>query len=240
MGFKTNKSTLHMGIALAISASLLACGHSDDDAPPPPPPPPPPVEVSYEVTVTNLTNGQPLSPVAVMLHQQGQFWQIGQTASTELEVMAEGGDNSQLLALAEVSAMASGMAPIPPGESETISVTIEDIVDAKLTVATMLVNTNDAFSGLNGWDLSQLSAGDVWSTDVYAYDAGTEANSEAMGTIPGPADGGTGYLEARDDVDFVAMHPGVVSASDNLPSSVLNGQHTFDNPVIRIQVTRTQ
>ncbi|MFT5808172.1 MAG: hypothetical protein ACI9LG_002473 [Moritella dasanensis] len=27
-----------------------------------------------------------------------------------------------------------------------------------------------------------------------AYDAGTEANSEAVGTIPGPADGGEGLM----------------------------------------------
>jgi len=62
----------------------------------------------------------------------------------------------------------------------------------------MLVNTNDSFTGLNAWDLSKLAVGDSWSTNVGVYDAGTEINSELLGTIPGPADGGDG-------TDFNAM-----------------------------------
>lgn len=239
--FSLQNTTMKRGFGLAaLSLILSACNHNDDNDLPAPPEPPPPVVYSYEVKVTNLTNGQPLSPVAVVLHQEGQLWQLGEPASVELETMAEGGDNSGLLALSVVEAMASGSGPIGPGSDETIMVSINNVANAKLSVATMLVNTNDGFSGLNGWDLGQLSVGDSWSTVVGAYDAGTEANTEAMGTIPGPADGGTGFDATRDDVDFVAMHPGVVSSADNLPTSILTAQHTFDNPVIRIQVTRTQ
>ena len=236
----SKKETLRLLTISALALTLMACGSDDDDPEPAPPAPPVPVNVSYEVTVTNLTNAQPLSPVAVVLHQEGNLFMVGEAASVELETMAEGGDNSALLALSVVEASASGAAPIGPGASETITVTIEDVTDAKLSVATMLVNTNDAFSGLNALDLGQLAVGDSWSSRMRAYDSGTEANSEAAGTIPGPADSGTGFDAQRDDVDFVAAHPGVVTSSDNLPTSVLNSQHKFDNPVMSITVTRTE
>jgi hypothetical protein len=72
-----------------------------------------------------------------------------------------------------------------------------------------------------------------------AWDAGTEANSEASGTIPGPADGGEGYNATRDDlVNFVAIHRGVISADDGLNSSILDESHRFDNPVARVMIER--
>lgn len=226
----------------AITLMLSGCGDDDPQFPdiPEPPPPPPPVNVSYDITVTNLTNGQPLSPVAVVLHDEGNLWSIGAEASTELEQMAEGGDASALLELPVVMAQGSGAAPVGPGGSDTISVTIEDKTDALISIATMLVNTNDAFSGLNAWNLGQLAVGDSWTVMARAYDAGTEANNEAAGTIPGPADGGAGFDAMRDDVNFVALHPGVVTGDDGLGSSVLTVQHKFDNPVMRIRITRTE
>lgn len=238
---KFKYSKRHLLLVGALALSLSACNDDDDPVTPTPTPTPtPPVNVSYDVTVTNLTNSQPLSPVAVILHAEGNLWTLGESASVELETMAEGGDNSGLLGLSVAMATASGAAPIGPGGSETISVTIEDVTDAKISVATMLVNTNDAFSGLNAWDLSQLAVGDSWSTNANVYDSGTEANSEAMGTIPGPADSGTGFVADRDDVDFVGSHAGVVGSDDGLTDSVLNNQHKFDNPAVRISITRTE
>lgn len=234
-----NTKMLRLTLLVAMSTGLIACHHDDDDDPQITPPPAP-VEVTYQVTITNLTNAQPFSPIALALHTEGNFWMIGEAASIELETMAEGGDNSGLLGLSMVMASATGEMPLGPGGNETFEITIEDVTDAKLSIATMLVNTNDAFTGLNAWDLSELGVDDTWSTTAHAYDAGTEVNSEAAGTMPGPADGGVGFDASRMDVDFVAAHPGVVTSSDNLPSSVLNSQHKFDNPVARISVTRTQ
>lgn len=243
------KSALHLAITATLVVGLTACGSDSNNVATPTPTPAPapapapaPVSVSYDVTVTNLTNAQPLSPVAVVLHQEGNLWELGQASSVELEEMAEGGDNSGLLGLSVVMASASGAALVGPGASETIQVTIEDITDAKMSVATMLVNTNDAFTGLNAWDLSNLEVGESYSTTTRVYDAGTEANSEMAGTIPGPADGseGAGFVADRDDVDFVSGHPGVVSADDGLTNSVLSEQHKFDNPAMRIRITRTE
>ena len=89
-------------------------------------------------------------------------------------------------------------------------------------------------------DVSGLAIGDNISMMTVSYDSGTEANSEAMGSIPGPADGGEGYNSSRDDVDYVALHPGIVSMDDGLTTSVLSAEHKFDNPVMKITIRRTQ
>ena len=104
--------------AAILSLTLLLGGCSDDDDDEEmmvePEPTPMPVNVSYEVSVTNLTYGQPMSPIGVALHSEGQLWMVGESASAELEQMAEGGDNSALLALSVVNASASGDAPFGP------------------------------------------------------------------------------------------------------------------------------
>ncbi|WJG09075.1 spondin domain-containing protein [Aliiglaciecola sp. LCG003] len=233
----TKRYSYHFATVAVSTLLLNACGSDDDNVTQPPPAP---VNYSYEVTVTNLTNAQPLSPLTLVLHRDGNLWMVGESASEALEMMAEGGDNSALLALPMVDAGASGAGILAPGSTESVMVTIEDIDDAKLSLATMLVNTNDGFTGLNAWQLNQLSVGQSWSTPLMAYDAGTEKNTEASGSIPGPADSGVGFDAARDDLDFVADHPGVVTAADNLITSVLDAQHTFDNPVAILTVNRIE
>ena len=227
-------------IILALSASLAACGDSDNDEVEVTDPVMPVMSYEFTVQVTNLTNAQPLSPIAAIAHSEGMLWQIGEPASAALELMAEGGDNSELLATDFAMASSSAESPLPPGEQVTLMLSTEQLDSLKISLATMLVNTNDAFTGLNAIDVSSLAVNESLSRTSFAYDAGTEANSEAQGTIPGPADSGEGYNEMRDDINRVAMHPGVVSQDDGLTNSVLTSQHKFDNPVARITITRTQ
>ena len=104
----------------------------------------------------------------------------------------------------------------------------------------MLVNTNDAFSGLTGVDISTLTVNQEKSWRLNVYDSGTELNNEAVGTIPGPADGGVGFDAARNDIDLVGYHSGVVSKDDGLSSSVLTQAHRFDNPAVKLTITRTK
>ena len=227
-------------IILALSASLAACGDSDNNEVEVTDPVMPVMSYEFTVQVTNLTNAQPLSPIAAIAHSEGMLWQIGEPASAALELMAEGGDNSELLATDFAMASSSAESPLPPGEQVTLMLSTEQLDSLKISLATMLVNTNDAFTGLNAIDVSSLAVNESLSRTSFAYDAGTEANSEAQGTIPGPADSGEGYNEMRDDINRVAMHPGVVSQDDGLTNSVLTSQHKFDNPVARITITRTQ
>lgn len=233
-------------VVVALSSTLFACGDNDDiqeriDIPESPAPAPtPPAMRSYDITVTNLSHAQPLSPVAVVINSGTSLWSVGQSASTELEYLAEGGDNSFITGLDDNIASGSGTSPIAPGNSETVSVSFEENDQAHLSIITMLVNTNDAFSGLNGMALNDLALDTSITVLANVYDAGTEANTESAGTIPGPVDGGTGFDATRDDVNFVSLHPGVVSSNDGLTGSVLSQAHRFDNPSIKIVVTRTE
>lgn len=210
--------------------------------------PPPPVIASFQVTVTNLTNAQPLSPAALIVHQTGfDVFELGAPASVPLEVLAEGGNNAELLALANndvsVYTTAGGAGPIPPGQNDVIGFEIEEqeIADAYFSVSTMLVNTNDAFTGVSTIDMEGLAVGDALTRTGVAYDAGTEADDEMAIYIPGPAGGGEGFNTERDDEnDAVSMHPGVVTSHDGLVTSALNGQHKFDNPVIQVRIERIQ
>jgi Spondin_N len=227
-------------LAIAIfSASLLSgCGGSSDNDN---------VSIndtmSYDITVINLTSNQPLSPLAVQLHSsEYSAWKIGVPASENLEILAEAGDNSSLLNAqsANVYSGVSGAGAIAPGVSDMLSIEANVNSDMKLTLISMLVNTNDAFIGKTGVDLSGLVVGETVKYSLPIYDSGTEANSELEGTIPGPADGGEGFNMARDDVDYVARHPGVVGMDQGYSESVLNSTHGFDSPAAVLKITRTE
>ncbi len=229
------KSFYLAGVPLLLTTLLAGCFHANDTN----------TVVSYQVTVTNLSEAQPLSPVAVILHRSGYHtWKIGTAASDSLEQLAEGGIPAALLAEASahtsVTATAADNAAIPPGASSSIIIQSPLHGDLALSLATMLVNTNDGFTGLDAEPLGTLSRQESRSILVAAYDAGTEANSETAATVPGPAAGGEGYNSARDDRNSVGGHPGVVSIDDGLGSSVLNASHRFDNPIARITITRLQ
>ena len=241
LDLKTTLKIKRLLLPLAAGMVLTACGGSSNNgnAQTPEPVPPPPT-VEYQVTVSNLTNAQPLSPVTVVLHQQGNLWQIGQPASAMLEALAESGDNSALLSSQMVLAGAAHDGILPPGEQVQVSVTTTDENAVMLSLATMLVNTNDGFSGLNAVMVHGLAVGDSLSFNAPVYDAGTEGNSEMPGTIPGPADGGEAFNAARDDVDYVALHPGVVGSDDGLTDSVLTSMHKFDNPAVKVTISRLQ
>ncbi len=246
MFFNQRKSIL--AIKILVGALLISgCSSSDDDpAPVPDPAPAPPATTSFEVTVSNLTNAQPLSPVAIIAHQDGYaVFAVGTPATVGLETLAEGGDNSALIgeadADARVLATASGTAPIGPAGSETIMFEVleSELNGLLLSTSTMLVNTNDAITGSNSVDIGGMAVGDVMSLRTIAYDAGTEANTELAIHIPGPAGGGEGFNAARDDLaDRVTMHTGVVSRDDGFAMSDLTGQHRFDNAVAAFRIER--
>lgn len=250
---KEKKSSLKpLGLVL-IASSLILAGCSDTPEPVVVPPvvdtpPPPPAMAKFEITVSNMTNAQPFSPVAVITHQSDYtVFEVGSPSTLGVELMAEGGDNSDLIdeAVSNVNVLmaVSGAGPIPPAGAETVSLEMleSDLEGLLLSVSSMLVNTNDAITGLNRISLESMVAGDVVMMRSIAYDAGTEANSERAVHIPGPAGGGEGFNPARDDlVSVVTMHPGVVSSDDGLAISDLTDQHRFDNPVSQFRIERTE
>lgn len=245
------KHTYKFGAMLIASSILAACG-SDSDNGNVVINPLPDDDAQFEITVTNLTNAQPLSPVAIMLHNTGFHSFIdGETSSTALEVLAEGGDNSAVLAEAEAAqqhiATASTDGPVPPSAispSVSLSVPADQLEDLRLSVISMLVHTNDAFTGTNAANVSGMAVGETRTMNGPTWDSGTEANSETRATMPGPDFGGEGFNAERDDpVDLVRFHQSVVTSESTefgLATSDLQDQHRFLNPTSRITVTRIQ
>ena len=235
------KLALGTGVAALSLVFLSGCSDSDSNSS---------SGVSsqtYEVTMTNLSSNQPLSPLAVVLHNESyNGWSIGSAAGDGLETLAEGGDNTGFLAdatLAGVLATASASGAIGPGNVISVEVEVNTLENTasgelQLTVASMLVNTNDAFTGSSELDLSSLELGDELLVRLPVYDAGTEGNNELAGTIPGPADGGEGFNSNRDDVNVVSRHPGVVSNVDGYADSVLDESHRFDSPIAQLVIRR--
>lgn len=239
MNFSNLKTHSTLAAILAGLVLLSACSDDDNDNKKTP-------TASYKITVDNLTNGQPMTPLGVIVHGAGYMpWQEGSSASTGLEMLAEGGDPGAFLSEAdantEVSAtMASENGPFLSGTSESVTVTVEEDTSLLLSLATMLANTNDAFTGVNSVRIGNMVTGDTMTIMAPALDAGTEVNSEAMGTIPGPADSGEGFNAARESSDIVTIHRGIVSLDDGLITSVLREGQRWQNPVARVTIERVE
>ena len=213
--------------------ALSACKHDDDEA-------------TYDITVYNLTNGQPFTPLGVVIHKPGYTpWQLGNAVSNGLEILAESGDPSSFLSEADANSAvrkstSSTNGPFGPGSSESVTITVDHSSKLKLSLASMLANTNDAFTGVSNWHIGGLEKGESISTMTSAFDAGTESNTEAAATIPGPAGGGEGYNAAREPLDKLTVHAGVVTADDGLATSALDESHRWLGQVAKVIVTRTQ
>jgi hypothetical protein len=225
-------------LSLLMFSVFIGCSNSDSDGPAA-------VETQFMVTATNLTNNQPLSPLAVVIHTVGyEGWEPGISATDGLEVLAESGDPADFLGEADgnsaVVETEAGAGVVLPGGSDSVTMTVTHSSGLLLTGAFMLVNTNDGFTGVNAGLIGDLEVGESKTFFSQPWDAGTEGNVETAATIPGPVASGEGFNLARDDQDFVAAHQGVVTQDDGLATSVLDESHRFLGPVARFVVTRTQ
>ena len=218
---------------IAVGLGFSGCGDSDEVIPQET------KTAKYEISMTNLTAGQPMSPAIVTLHNDNyEMYTLGTSASLALETLAEGGDNSMLLseatATTDVDDVEMLSALLTPGK--TLSVRVKGNGDY-LSLASMLVNTNDGFVGLEHYHVSHLKVGEGEYLELSTYDAGTEANSESATTVP--AQGGEGFNPSRDDAnDKIRLHAGVVTSDDGLSSSALHSVHRFDHPTAQVWVKR--
>lgn len=191
----------------------------------------------YQVHVTNLTRGQVLAPPVAITHTRDyRLFHLGAPASQGLAEMAEDAVTDtlfdQLEADPEVFDFAAADGPVMPGATAVIEV--ESLFPHDhITVAQMLVQTNDAFFSTSG---APGPRGPHQRRVVFfadAYDAGSEANSEDCATIPGPPCGNPLVRDTAEAEGFVHIHAGIHGIGD-LPAS------TFDwrNPVAMVTVVR--
>ena len=210
------------------------------------------VEPRYSVTVINLTTGQPFTPPILATHSSRlRLWRYGRRASTEVQEIAENGNLAPMLdRLGEsrsvthvVVSEGPTIPPVLPGESTTTF--IEGSRAGRfLSVISMLVCTNDGFTGMTRQRLP-VRVGDERSWTVRAYDAGTEVNTEDFQDLVPPCAPltgvdtdkmGTGMSNpALAENGRVRRHRGVRGAEDLIPAL-----HGWYGPVARIEVTRVR
>jgi len=145
--------------------------------------------LQYEVTVTNVTRGQYFTPFLAVTHRPSvELFKLGTPAAPQLKALAEQGDTAPFFQLltgnAAVTQVLPGGGLTHPGAHYTFTIEARPAHD-RLSLAAMLVPTNDTFVALDSIDLPESFAEKV----VYAvaYDAGTEVNDQLCGSIPDPA-----------------------------------------------------
>ncbi|WP_327585215.1 spondin domain-containing protein [Nonomuraea sp. NBC_00507] len=167
---------------------------------------------TWTVKIQNLTppGSQPLSPPVVVVHSPSvHVWQLGRFASRGVAAVAEDGDAPTLIK--EISkrpgvrdAFAPASAPIAPGQSATFQVKVRP--GDRISVVSMLVNTNDGFTGV---DALRPRPGSI---RTMAYDAGSEKNLETKATIPGPCCGNP--MVRAPERRPISKHKGIMACGD--------------------------
>jgi Spondin_N len=186
----------------------------------------------YRVTVENLTpaGSQPLSPPLFVVHSnRADVWSVGDIASHGVAAIAEDANNavleSALTGYPGVKSVMTGAGgPIPPGTSQSYEVETGGRFN-RLSLLTMLVNTNDAFTGLDSLRLR----GDGVDLRAGAYDAGSERNNELKSHIPGPCCNNPFVRDPEGRV--IQMHEGITGRGDLSPAT-----YGWRGPVARISV----
>jgi len=194
----------------------------------------------FDVTVTNLTRGQQFTPILVASHRSDvRLFEPGQPAGPGLQTVAEEGNvaplTAELTARPGVLEVVNSGALLDPGASVTIRVRTAARFD-RVSVASMLIPTNDAFFALNGERIGPDSSSRTFT--VVAYDAGSERNDETCASIPGPffdecGGPGGGAAPAGGEEGYVHVHAGIHGTGDISPA-----QRDWRNPVARITVKR--
>ena len=208
---------------------------------------------TYDITITNLTSGQPLTPPVVATHRTRVVaFEVGTPASFEVKEIAENGNVVPLRDTfaadkhvweSKVVASPSGPPPILPGA--TLSFEISASRSAKfLSFVSMLICTNDGFTGLDSLRLPK-GVGESVTVSTQAYDAGTEMNTEDFADIVPPCQGlvgvmsgdpGTGMSNpALAEGGVITMHTGIVGGDDLLPFPDIHG---WVGPVAEVTITR--
>jgi len=211
------------GVALAATAAIVPNAAEAGSRGP---------TATYQITIVNHTDAQPLSPVGAVVHRGGtDVWSTGQPASAAVAAVAEDAALPVFVATYDQvrgvrSASVGGDAPIGPGQ--TITFELEGRRSDRLSLVSMLVNTNDAFTGL---DAVRLGNG-TRTFDVGAYDAGTEVNNELPAFIPGPAGNSPGVRDPEGGV--ISPHEGIVGQPGGIDPAV----YDWDDPVATITVER--
>ncbi len=199
----------------------------------------------YKVTITNITNSIIFTPILVASHRKKlSLFELGSPASEGLEGLidiAEGGDVLPLTTTLEginhvVEVKDAGA--LPPGHSVTVEISAAHGA-RRITLASMLLPTNDGFIALNSVRAPKRGSVTYYSP---GYDAGSEPNDELCQNIPGGGMcGGEGRSLIDDNAEgYVHIHRGIHGSnpSGNFVSDLAADVYDWRNPVAIITITR--
>jgi hypothetical protein len=183
----------------------------------------------YEVKITNLTRGTNFAPILVASHKAGlALFELGTPASDDLKTLAELGNpgplNDSIQPYVYESVITDGL---PPGGTITTMVATRAYYDY-ISVAGMLVPTNDGFFAINGVEGPKGNKTIVLYSP--GYDAGTEANDEVCDQTA--VDGPCG-LEGPGEEGYVHIHAGIHGVGTLIPAD-----SDWRNPVAKIEIRR--
>ena len=180
-----------------------------------------PAPGSLTVTMTNTSDSQPMTPPVVILHNAPdadnglRLFELDQPARPEIVAIAENGNNGPLVNLlgywidqGRASDFAVGFAdpanpgPLLPGMSATIEL---DLIsdDQVMSLVSMVVCTNDGFSGANA---HTLSADTTETFMAPILDAGSETNVLALDYWVPPC--GSDANMTDNENGAIMLHPG--------------------------------
>ena len=188
-----------------------------------------------EVTVRNVTDGQPLTPPVVIVHN-GSLMNLPEDpeAIMGFAALAESGDPSAFAAAVDTyegvksATIMDVEGPIPGGSEATVG-SIVAVPGDFVSVISMLACTNDAVS--YGTAVVSQDGGGFAMSSGGVYDAGTEANDETSATVP-CLGGASAGLSAGLGEGMVAPHPGIEGKAD-----LSKEMHRWDGPAMQIFVT---
>lgn len=219
--------------AAIVAGTLITAGAAwaDDDD-----------ERIFEVIVTNITRGQQFTPILVASHRpEVSLFELGKAASPGLQIVAEEGNvaplTEALLAMHGVFDVTNSGALLNPGASVTIKIKVRGEFN-RVSVASMLIPTNDAFFAINGAGLPRANQTQVLTS--VAYDSGSERNDELCTSIPGPffiecGGSGGGGAPSTGAEGYVHIHAGIHGIGD-----IDEAQRDWRNPVARISIRRAR
>ena len=227
-----NRSILALAIALVLSGGVFAGGN----------------DLTYEITVTNLTVAQQFTPILAVAHRDSiGLFEAGEAASAELAAIAEAGDIEPMLALLGTVPNLVGGTAVNPGlldAGATTTITLEaPRAFNRLSLASMLIPTNDTFMAVDTVRLPRFGES---VTYALAYDAGSEPNDQSCANMPGPrCPGGVGLSPEPDEGDegIIVISNGFhdLGAVDENGAEVLGPvRYDWRNPVARVTIKRVR
>ena len=206
---------------------------------------------TYEVTIENLSSGQPFTPPVAVTHRRGlALFLRGRRTTEGVRQIAENGNVAPLAEALENSRRAvdslvalptdGGLPPILPGASRTFEIDGRTRFSA-LSFVSMLVCTNDGFTGRTVRLPNRV--GKSVTSYTRGYDAGTEINTQAFADIVPPCsmitlgedNGGTGASNPDlAEGGFTKVHPNIQAGVGDLTID----PHRWNEPVGKITIKR--